>query len=115
MTTTPPVTRKDVLTALIGSNKAISKVEIKEVTLSPKVHAPLHLHPCAVVGVVMKGAITFQIEGQPPQHLNVGDAFYEPENVRVARFDNDGDTPATFTAFYLLENGTHELIQVLAL
>ena len=42
-----------------------------------------------------------------------GDAFYEPANVRVARFDNHGDTPARFAAFYLLEKDDQELIQIL--
>jgi quercetin dioxygenase-like cupin family protein len=114
LTDRPPVTRINLLTALIPSNKAIAKVEVKEVTIGPGGHAPLHLHPCVVVGVVTEGEITFEIEGQPQKLLNVGDAFYEPENVRVSRFDNDGKTQAKFTAFYLLENGRDELIQVLA-
>ena len=33
-------------------------------------------------------------QGQPVQHLKTVDAFYEPANVRVARFD--GDTLAGF-------------------
>jgi quercetin dioxygenase-like cupin family protein len=114
MPTTSTVTRKELLTATIASEKVVSKIEIKEVTMGPKQRAPLHLHPCPVVGVVTEGTISFQIEGEAVQHLKVGDAFYEPANVRVARFDNDGETPATFVAFYLLGKDEHELIHMLS-
>ncbi len=82
--------------------------------MGPKQKAPLHLHPCPVVGVVTEGTISFQIEGDIVQYLNVGDAFYEPANVRVAHFDNDGETPAKFTAFYLLGKNEDELIRILS-
>lgn len=81
--------------------------------MGPKQKAPLHLHPSPVVGVVTEGVIAYQIEGEPVQYLKAGDAFYEPANVRVARFDNDGEQPAKFTAFYLLGKDEHELIRML--
>jgi quercetin dioxygenase-like cupin family protein len=109
---TPPI-RKALLTAAIAPEKLLAKVEIVEVTMGPKQKAPLHLHPCSVVGVVKEGTIAYQREGEEVQYLNVGDAFYEPANVRVARFDNDGETPATFIAFYLLGEGEDELIRIL--
>lgn len=111
--TTPSVSRKDLLTTSLVSDKTISKIEIKEITVGPMVKAPLHLHPCPVVGVVMEGGIAFQIEGEPVQRLQAGDAFYEPANVRVARFDNEGAVPAKFVAFYLRGNDRQELIRLL--
>jgi len=113
MPTIPPVTRTDLLTAMIASGKTISQIEIKEVTMGPKVKAPLHLHPCPVVGVITEGAISFQIEGETVQYLKTGDAFYEPAHARIARFDNDGEIPAKFAAFYLLGKDEHELIRML--
>ncbi len=107
------IIRKALLTAAISPNKSIANVEIKEITLGRGQNAPLHLHPCPVVGVITAGSIAFQIEGQAVQHLKAGDAFYEPANVRIARFDNDGETPATFSAFYLLGEGEHEIIRLL--
>jgi restriction endonuclease Mrr len=47
-------------------------------------------------------------------HLKIGDAFYEPADVRVARLDNEGDTPARFAAFYLLGQDEHELIRIIS-
>jgi quercetin dioxygenase-like cupin family protein len=62
--------------------------------------------------VVTEGAIVFQIVGKQATHLKAGDAFYEPANVRVAHFDNEGKGPATFVVHYLLSPGEHETIQV---
>ncbi len=109
----PPITRKDRLNALIDPNKSVSRVEIQEITMAPGIKAPLHLHPCPTVGIITVGTITFQIEGQPVQVLNTGDAFYEPADVRVAKFDNDGNVPATFVAHYLLGPDETETVRIL--
>lgn len=108
------VARKDLLTATLASGTAISKVEIKEVTLAPNAIAPLHLHPCPVVGTVTAGTVAFQIEGKAVQYLKAGDAFYEPAQVPIARFDNDGKSPAQFTAVYLVCDSSQELVQILS-
>jgi quercetin dioxygenase-like cupin family protein len=113
MTPPPAIIRRDLLTAALGAGTTVANVEIKEVTLGPRVPAPLHLHPCPVVGVILEGTIAYQREGQPVQLLHPGDAFYEPAGARVAHFDNVGDAPAKFTACYLLGPGEHELIRVL--
>jgi quercetin dioxygenase-like cupin family protein len=113
MAAKPSVTRKDLLTAVMSPENVVSKIEVKEVTMGPGQKAPLHLHPCPVVGVITEGSISFQIEGQAAQHLKTGDAFYEPANVRVSHFDNDGETPAKFAAFYLLGKDEQELIRIL--
>lgn len=114
MTIEPSVTRRDLLSADLGSRRGTVRVEVKEVTLGPRQKAPLHLHPCPVVGIITAGSVAYQVEGEEVRHLAVGDAFYEPANVRVARFDNEGTEPARFAAFYLVEAGTQELILVLA-
>ncbi len=113
MTTTPVVSRKDLLTAVISPGKMIARVEIKEITLLPRQEAPLHFHPCPVVGVVMQGTIDYQVEGEPVQHLSVGDAFYEQADTRVAHFDNAGESMARFVAFYLLGETEKEIIRIL--
>ena len=107
------VVRKELLTARLSPERAVASVEVHEVTLEAGQSVPLHLHPCPVVGVIRSGAIAFQIEGQPVRYLRPGDAFYEPSAVRVARFDAEGEGPATFTVFYLLGPGEHEVIRVL--
>ena len=113
MTMSKPVMRKELLTAIIDGCKAVAKVEIQEVTVSEGIEAPLHLHPCPTVGVIMEGKIIFEIEGQPPQYLEAGDAFYEPADVRVSKFNNSGDVPAKFVVFYLLGENDQETVRML--
>ena len=107
------VARKVLLEAAIEPERAVSTVMIQEVTMGPKQSAPRHLHPCPTLGVVVEGTIAFQIEGQPVRYLNAGDAFFEPANVSVARFDNDGDVSAKFVVHYLLGRNEHETVRVL--
>ena len=108
-----PVMRKELLTAVIDGKKEVARVDVHEVTLNVGVKAPLHLHPCPTMGTVTEGRIAFEIEGEQTRHLMVGDAFYEPANIRVARFNNEGDVPAKFVVFYLLGDGEQETIQIL--
>jgi len=110
----PKIARRDLLTAAIPSGKTVSRVEIQEVSLGPETPAPLHLHPCPTMGVVLEGEISFQIEGEPVKTLKAGDAFYEPADARVAKFNNDGKTPAKFAVFYLLGEGEIETARILA-
>jgi quercetin dioxygenase-like cupin family protein len=108
------VTREALLTATLGHDASFERVEIKRIRLSPGQETGFHLHPCPVVGYIASGAIHFQIEGQAARRLNAGDAFYEPKGVRIAHFDNpSASEPATFIAFYLLEAGKSELIEML--
>ena len=113
MTMTQPIIRKDLLTAIIDKRKTVEKVEIQEVTMDVGVNAPLHLHPCPTMGVVTEGKIVFEIEGEQSQHLEIGDAFYEPADVRVSKFNNGGDTPAKFVVFYLLGENEKETVRIL--
>jgi quercetin dioxygenase-like cupin family protein len=108
-----PVTRRELLQAAISGGKAVDQVSIQEVTMDVGVDAPLHLHPCPTMGVVIAGNIAFEIEGEETRHLGAGDAFHEPANVRVAKFNNEGAVPATFVAFYLLGRDERETVRLL--
>ncbi|GLH72679.1 hypothetical protein GETHLI_11810 [Geothrix limicola] len=109
----PPILRKALLLAQVEPGKRTDRVEIQEITLKAGMKAPLHLHPCPVVGLVTAGAICFQIEGGPVQHLKPGEAFFEPAMARVVHFDPEGSASATFIAAYLLEAGDKETIRLL--
>ena len=108
-----PLSRRDLLVAVIDGGKKVDKVKIQEVTMNIGINAPLHLHPCPTMGVVTEGEIIFEIEGSAPQYLKAGDAFYEPANVRVAKFNNNGAVPAKFVAFYLQNTNEEETIKIL--
>jgi quercetin dioxygenase-like cupin family protein len=113
MSMTLPIIRNDLLTANIDGGKFVSKVEIQEIVMNVGVNAPVHLHPCPTVGIVTEGIIIFEIEGEQSQYLKIGDAFFEPSDVRVAKFNNNGDIPAKFVAFYLLGENDKETVRIL--
>ncbi len=68
--------------------------------------APVHSHIAPAVGYVAKGAILYQVEGEKPQIIREGDAFYEPPGQRILRFDNASATEeAIFLDFNLEQVG----------
>lgn len=106
------ITRNDLLTAVLGK-RTVSEVEIKEITLNPGQKAPLHTHPCPVVGYIFAGEAAVQIKGEPLQVISAGGAFFETANTVIEHFDNASNTePMTFVAFYLLD-GEQELINMI--
>ena len=114
MSVSSTIIRKELLTAAIAGRKDVARVEIKQIELAPSQRTGLHSHPCPVVGYVAHGSIRFQIEGQRPQLLTEGSAFFEPADARVVSFDNvSSDAPATFVAFYLLGPDDRRIIEML--
>ena len=109
---TPPVVRADLLTAVLGDPKAVERVEIQRIEMPPNLASGLHLHPVPVVGVVTKGSVYFQVEGEEARVLKPGDAFFEPANARVPHFDAQ-EQGASFVAYYLLGAGDGELLRML--
>jgi quercetin dioxygenase-like cupin family protein len=115
MPTSAQISRHDLLTASLGSGRAVDRVEIKRIDLAPGQSTGAHRHPCPVVGHILSGSIQFQIEGRPAKTLRAGDAFFEPANLRIRRFDNVSPRePATFVAYYLLSEQDREIIEMLA-
>ncbi len=106
------IVRKPLLTAAFPVPKTVGRVEVKEIRFSPNQKTGLHRHPCPVVGYIVQGTIRFQVEGQPIQILNAGQAFYEPANTKIVHFDSLG-RPAKFIAYYLLGPADHKLIEML--
>ncbi|WP_161597145.1 cupin domain-containing protein [Dyadobacter flavalbus] len=106
------VARKDLL-AVTFDSRAVDNVQAKEITMGAAQRAPLHRHPCPVVGYITEGTLIYQIQGQPAQTLNKGDAFYEPAETEIARFDNaSASAPLKFIVFYL-STGEQPLIEIL--
>lgn len=89
------------LTAQFESRQVV-QVEVGDFHFAPGQVAPIHTHAAPTVGYVAKGMIIYQIEGEPPQILREGDAFYEPAGPRILRFDNASATEeAIFIDFNL--------------
>ena len=108
----PLIERKELLKTVL-KNGIFTSADVREIQLQPGQHSGRHLHPCAVLGYIVKGKATYQIEGEAEQILPAGSAFYEPADAIIANFGNASDSePMTFVAFYLL-NGEQDLIQML--
>jgi quercetin dioxygenase-like cupin family protein len=106
--------RKPLYTAVLEQAKKVGKVEIKEIVFQPSQKTGLHYHPCPVVGFVAEGTVAFQIDGSEERTLRAGDAFFEPPNVKILKFDNaSGSKGMKFIAFYLLDASENELIEML--
>ncbi len=81
-------------------------VEAGDFHFVPGQDAPVHTHAAPAVGYVAKGAIIYQVEGEKPQILRAGDAFYEPVGPRIVQFDNASATEeAIFLDFNLQQEG----------
>ena len=44
-----------------------------------------------MVGSIVSGSVSFQVEDEPETVLGPGDVFFAPEGARIARFDARGD------------------------
>jgi len=99
-----PVTREVVLDKRFAAIKPTSRVEGRRIRMLPDHAGGLHVHNSPVFGVILEGSVVYQIEGGDERVLLPGDVFYEPEEVRIARFDalEDG---VTFLGYFLLEDG----------
>lgn len=106
------IKRKELLNAAVRE-QTISTVKIVEIEFPAGQKAPLHKHPCPVIGSIVEGKCLVQVEGEPAKILNAGDAFYEPADTPIVHFDNYSETePMKFIAYYLT-NGEADLIKMI--
>jgi len=88
------------------TSRSVVQVEAGDFHFKPGQVAPIHTHSAPAIGYVAKGSIIYQIEGEKPQILNAGDAFYEPVGPRILRFDYASATKeAIFIDFNLEQAG----------
>ncbi|NIH84840.1 cupin domain-containing protein [Amycolatopsis granulosa] len=99
-----PLHRVVVLDQLLPESLPVRRVEIRRITIAPGYAAGLHIHNGPVFGSIETGSAIYQIEGGPETILRPGDVFYEPEGVRIARFDAQEDG-VTFLGYFLLPEG----------
>lgn len=106
------IQRKQLLPAVLG-NRNVTSADVREIRLEAGQQSGRHLHPCAVLGYIVAGTGSYQIEGEALQTLPAGSAFYEPADTVIANFGNASHSdPMTFIDFYLLD-GDQELITML--
>lgn len=109
-TEVPPVSRAELLTATVKDNVEVQRILTHRIEMAPQIAGQKHYHPMPVIGYVVAGKIAFHIEGEALQILDAGDAFFEPANAVVSRWENIGSTRAIFVANYIAAAGDHELL-----
>jgi quercetin dioxygenase-like cupin family protein len=104
-----PITRTVLLDARLPQAKTTDRVEIRQIRILPGHAGGRHVHNGPVVGSIVEGSAVYQIEGAEESVLTVGDVFFEPEGVKIARFDAQEDG-VTFLAYFLLGPGEEAAI-----
>ncbi|MCU1406248.1 MAG: cupin 2 protein [Glaciihabitans sp.] len=102
--TDQPVVRTTLMDQALPDGVAITHVETRRITIAPSVAGGAHVHNGPVFGVIENGSAVLQVEDGPEVVLRAGDAFYEPANVVISRFDATGEG-VTFVAHFLLGAG----------
>jgi hypothetical protein len=111
--TRPVIVRKPVLAVNIGG-KDVDHVNGVTVEFEPRQRTGVHEHPIPVIGYVIRGEIEFQEEGQQARTLHAGEAFYEPANKKILRFDNASTVEsAQIVGFYLMSRDDKQVIHML--
>ena len=96
----------DRLLSVAFESRRVVKVEAGNFYFKKGQLAPIHTHAAPAIGYIAKGAILYQVEGETPQLLKKGDAFYEPVGRRIVHFDNASTTEdAIFVDFNLQRDG----------
>ncbi|MFI7670216.1 cupin domain-containing protein [Nocardia sp. NPDC049526] len=98
----PPISRSILLHQPLPAPLPTHRVEIRRITIAPNHASGLHVHNGPVFGSIESGSVTYQIDGRPESVLGAGDVFYEPEGVRIARFDAQHEG-VTFLGYFLLD------------
>ncbi|MEV2226192.1 cupin domain-containing protein [Nocardia vinacea] len=98
----PPISRSILLDQPLPAPLPTHRVEIRRITIAPNHAGGLHIHNGPVFGSIESGSVIYQIDGRPESVLGQGDVFYEPEGVRIARFDAQHEG-VTFLGYFLLD------------
>jgi quercetin dioxygenase-like cupin family protein len=105
----PSVDQVKLLTANFAPRQVV-QVEAGDFHFKPGQVAPVHTHDAPAIGYVAKGMIIYQVEGEKPQILREGDAFFEPTDSRILRFDNASATEEAIFIDFNLEQENEPFI-----
>ncbi|WP_225726714.1 MULTISPECIES: cupin domain-containing protein [unclassified Nocardia] len=93
--------RTIVLDTELTPAKPTERIQVRRIGMPAGAAAGLHVHNGPVVGSIVSGSVAYQIDGEPEVVLHPGDVFFEPEGVRIARFDAL-DEDVVFLAYFPL-------------
>jgi quercetin dioxygenase-like cupin family protein len=97
----PGITRK-VLSTVDVPTSNYQVIEAK-VEIAANTHIPRHTHPGTVVGYLLEGDYSIQLQGHPVKNLTLGESFLIPAGVVHEEFA--GAHPAKILAVFTVEKG----------
>jgi quercetin dioxygenase-like cupin family protein len=77
---------------------------VAEVTLAVGAREGRHTHPGTLIGYLLQGELTLEVEGQPTKVYKAGDAALIPAGV-VHEGRNTGSVPTKVIATFIVEKG----------
>jgi quercetin dioxygenase-like cupin family protein len=110
--TQPDVSRDVLFDVTIAKPRTVTHIEARRIRMGPGVAAGPHRHNGPVVGTIAEGSVIFQVDGGPETVLRPGDVFFEPEGVRIDRFDAQDDGVVFFAYFPLGDGQQSELSMI---
>jgi quercetin dioxygenase-like cupin family protein len=106
------IVRTPLITSRFPSPRTVAEARGVTIRFTPLQQTGRHIHPIPVIGYVVSGEVVLQVQGSAPQTIKAGEAFYEPADTLIERFDNPSRTEgATFVAIYLMGPGDTEVIR----
>jgi quercetin dioxygenase-like cupin family protein len=97
----PGITRKVLSTIDVpGSNYQVIEATVE---IAANTHVPRHTHPGTVIGYLLEGDYSVQLEGQAAKSLTPGESFVIPAGVVHEEFA--GKHPAKALAVFTVEKG----------
>ncbi|MBR0684040.1 cupin domain-containing protein [Roseomonas eburnea] len=108
----PPGFRPTVLleTPLLGTEQRIYR--LYTIDFGPGGATPRHMHPGDEIALVTDGAVTLEMEGEPPRTFQVGQTFHpRPMTPHVAR-NASATAPARVTVSSITEAGRPSTIML---
>jgi quercetin dioxygenase-like cupin family protein len=109
---TSPVSRVPLLDQAITPGVRVDHAVVQRVTMAPGVAAGPHRHNSPVLGSVERGSAVLLVEGGAEVLLRAGDAFFEPGDTTILRFDAT-EEGCVFLAAYLLPAGQEPELELL--
>ena len=99
----PPAVKRTIVQKhdlrLPGQEGVVALVE-----LPPGAREGRHLHPAEVLGYVIEGQFTMEVEGSPPLQVGPGGAFYVPAG-KIHEGSNAGTATVRVVAVFVADKG----------
>lgn len=98
------ITRETLAHHLLATRLTVDHVEVRRISIASGVMPGAHWHNGPVFGVIERGSVFFQVDGDDERVLRAGDTFLEPADTTITRFDAT-DEGVTFLAWFPMPSG----------